>query len=185
MNKFISESIPKLNPQNNQYLEITFGKYIDTNIFDTKLNKNIYNKIRDNLQENLIDKTRNLIQTKIYFQDDLSLYINDQFQPKCFKENLISYKIIKNKINKLDINLKVASKKMLSIDTFPSLIKYNNEIFKKIESYNIQNKFFLNFVTNIENGTTYNTISILITKKNSKVSSILSLVIKYISLLTK
>ena len=84
MFKYITESLPKLNNQNNQYLELNLGKKINDYSFDTKINELTYNKLINKLQNKLKNKTKNIIKLKMYFKDNLSLHVNEYFQPKCF-----------------------------------------------------------------------------------------------------
>jgi len=181
LKKYLENTIPKLNNQNNIYLEISFGKKYSDRIFDTKIKKDKINKIKQKLQSILFNKKKTLIKAKIYYNNNLKLFINNLFQPKCFEETVLEHHIFDKK--NFDLNLKVANKKMLSIEHFPNKFSFHNEIFKIIESYNINNKFFLNFVENIENSSKYYSLNILITKKNSKINDIINLLQKIIKLI--
>ena len=174
MLNFIKSWLNKVNNHNNYYLEISLGKFLDIDIFDTKISLEEFQKLKKKFVSKLGSKKNfKTIKTKIYYQNNLFLYINDQFQPKCFKEILLDHKMFNNN-KSYDFNVKISNKQMISVENFQTLFKYHNENFKIIESYNIQNKFFFNFVENYENKNKFYTIHILLTKKNGKIPIIIN-----------
>ena len=81
-------------------------------------------------------------------------------------------------------------KKMISIENFDISQQYDNINLKEVVSYNINNKFYLNFVTNkveVEDDKDYlyYNISIYITKKNGKVKDIVKQLQLYLNIINE
>ena len=72
---------------------------------------------------------------------------------------------------------------MISIENFPTSYKYDNEITREIISYNIKNKFYLNFIKDKIDEENYYNISLFMTKKNGKTKEILELIKLYLEVL--
>ena len=93
-------------------------------------------------------------------------------------------------LNTFDFLVKFGERRMISIENFPTTYNYNNEVLRENISFNIKNKFYLNFTHDVnenkekDNDHTFN-ISLFITKKNGKTKYILQLIEQYLQLIDK
>ena len=121
-----------------------------------------------------------ILRSKEYYYKNLRLQINEKFQQRCFKMSLLDWGIISNESSDFLVNF--VERKMISIENLPTISTYNNEVYREKISYNIKNKFYLNFtIDKIDKDFNYK-ISIFITKKNKK-KDMLSLIKQYLDLL--
>tara|TARA_B100000795_G_C22762196_1_gene424103 strand:+ start:742 stop:1344 length:603 start_codon:yes stop_codon:yes gene_type:complete len=191
---FINSHLGDLAHQNYKYIEIVVGTPnsdqekkggsngdSSVSIFNTKLEKEGYDKILAYFAEKMRNFEPNIISNKIYCYDNLQLTINETFQPRCFKKLTLRHETSVYK--KLKLLLNFSEKKMIPINRFENKFNYDSEVLKKTVSYNIKKKFFLNFSTVQDTLGEYNTISFMITKKNGKSAEITKLLEMYLNVI--
>ena len=190
--EFLKDKLKKIAHKNYKYIEILLGKEISENIFDSQINKDTFFTILDYFKNKLEKYNFKKILSKNYEFLNKRLNINEEFQQRCFEQTLIDKTLynheVQNKINQFMITF--GEKKMISIENFNISKEYDNINFKEIISYNINNKFYLNFVTNkIEKENKqyyiYYNISIYITKKNGKIKDIIDQVKLYLDVINQ
>ena len=176
----IKDNLPELAKNNYKYMEIIMGNKITNNIFDSRINKKKFDIILNNFKKKLNSSTCNQIKSKNYYVDNVRLNINKTGQQRCFRMTLLDWKVLNKK---QDFLINFGERQMVSIENFPTLYKYNNEVMREIISYNIKNKFYLNFICDEINKKLYYSISLFMTKKNGKSKEILELISTYLELL--
>ena len=81
-----------------------------------------------------------------------------------------------------DLKYTFAERKMVSIEHFPTRREYSNEVFKKVTSVNIKNKFYVNF-NEIEqtNGKTLYILTMLVKRRtNNRHNELHSMMLNFI-----
>jgi len=177
--EFILDNINELAKNNYKYIEITMGKKISNNIFDSEINKKIFDKTLDFFKNKFNNHKK--INSKNYYKDNLRLNINEKFQQRCFKMDIIDCKIVTT--NKSSFLINFGERKMISIENFPMIYNYDNVVERKIISHNVKNKFYINFTTDKIDNEIYHNISLFMTKKNGKNEEIIKLIQLYLDIL--
>lgn len=186
--EFLKENLKKIAHKNYKYIELLLGKKISENIFNSKIEKQKFCKLLSYFKTKLQKYNFKTINSKNYEFLNKRLNINEDFQQRCFEQTLIDKTLYKHKSNEFMITF--GEKKMISIENFDISQNYDNINLKEIISYNINNKFYLNFITNKvetknkENLIYYN-ISIYITKKNGKIKDIIEQVKLYLDVINQ
>ena len=177
---FIKNNLNELAKNNYKYIEIILGRTKSENIFDSRIDKITFDRLHKKSQ----NKTKNVkkITNKIYYINNFRLNINETFQQRCFQLTLIDRTVHSGDSNH-EFLINFGERKMISIENFPTKHKYDNEVYRKIVSYNIKNKFYLNFIDDEINKEHYYNISLFMTKKNGKTKEILELIETYLNFL--
>ena len=183
---FLKETLKKIAHKNYKYIELLLGKQISENIYDSRIPKSEFLKLLDYFKQKLHNYNAKVIRSKNYEILNKRLNINEEFQQRCFEQTLIDKQLMNFKENQYMITF--GEKKMISIENFDISKEYDNINLKEVVSYNINNKFYLNFITNkIEDKNksdlVYYNISIYITKKNGKVKDILKQIELYLNVI--
>ena len=186
--EFLKDKLKKIAHKNYKYIELLLGKTISENIFNSKIDKQEFFKLLTYFKTKLKKYNYKTIISKNYEFLNKRLNINEDFQQRCFEQTLIDKTLYEHKSNEFMITF--GEKKMISIENFDISQNYDNINLKEIISYNINNKFYLNFITNkietknAENLIYYN-ISIYITKKNGKIKDIIEQVKLYLDVINQ
>ena len=186
----IKNNIDELAKYNYKYIKIMAGNKNSANIFNSKIDKKKFIKLLTFFKKEYKDKEFNHLISKNYYKNNVRLQVNEKYQQRCFQMSLLDWDVLSTNI-KTDYLIKFGERKMISIENFPTISKYDNEVMRESISFNIKNKFYLNF-THDENDNkdkdnnnhTYN-ISLFITKKNGKTKYILQLIEQYLQLIDK
>ena len=186
----IKNNLDELAKHNYKYIEIIAGNKQSKNIFNSKIDKKKFIKLLTFFKKEYKDKEFNHLISKNYYKNNVRLQVNEKYQQRCFQMSLLDWDVLSTNI-KTDYLIKFGERKMISIENFPTISKYDNEVMRESISFNIKNKFYLNF-THDENDNkdkdnnnhTYN-ISLFITKKNGKTKYILQLIEQYLQLIDK
>lgn len=184
--EFLKETLKKIAHKNYKYIELLFGKQISENIYDSRIPKKTFLKLLEYFKQKLHNYNAKVIRSKNYEILNKRLNINEEFQQRCFEQTLIEKQLMNFKENQYMITF--GEKKMISIENFDISKEYDNVNLKEVVSYNINNKFYLNFITNkIEEKNNddliYYNISIYITKKNGKVKDIITQIEIYLNVI--
>tara|TARA_B100001094_G_scaffold317031_1_gene358965 strand:- start:330 stop:1028 length:699 start_codon:yes stop_codon:yes gene_type:complete len=178
---FIKNNLKKIIHKNYKYIEIIIGQSLSENIFNSQITESQFEKVFSYFKTKLKQYGCKTIISKNYEILNKRLTINEQFQQRCFEQTLLDKQLYTYK--NLDCMITFGEKKMISIENFDISQQYDNQLLKKITSFNIKNQFYLNFITN-ENQITkqiYYSIQLYITKKNGKYNEIIDLLQLYIS----
>jgi hypothetical protein len=189
--QFLQTYMRELATKNYNQIEITIGKKCDETIFDARIPKKIFDSLKVYFMKDT-DSTIQYIESKIYYDLNKELHINKTFQQRVYKNTLYDTLTILHNISAkmsapLDVKYTFSERKMISIENFRTKFKYAQEVFKKMTSINILNKFYLNFneFEALDNESYY-TISILIKRKtNNKFNELYQLIESYISQIQK
>lgn len=188
MEQFLNTYGRLLGTKNYNIIELTLGKSILPNIFSKKIEKEMFHYLIScfNKQKQNEEIKVNVLENKIYFQNNLELFINPNFQQRVYQTILKDNKTIQYN-DRFDINIKFQERKMISIENFPIKKQYHNEIFQKMTSFNIKNKFYVNFIENLdESNKKYYCIKILIKRKtNNRFHDLTKFIEEYINLISK
>ena len=143
--QFLQKYMKQLVTTNYNQIEITFGNLMGKNIFNANIPKELFNKLKTYFEE-IEESTTQYLENKIYYASNKELHINDAFQQRVYNMTLGDYLFIHKKENMpFDLKYTFGEKKMISIENFPTRRTYSNEVFKKVTSVNIKNKFYVNF----------------------------------------
>lgn len=185
---FLKETLKKIAHKNYKYIELSLGKQISENIYDSRIPKLQFTKILEYFKNKLHSYKAKVIRSKNYEVLNKRLNVNEEFQQRCFEQTLIDKQLLEYDKNEYMITF--GEKKMISIENFDISQQYDNINLKEVVSYNINNKFYLNFVTNkveVEDDKDYlyYNISIYITKKNGKVKDIVKQLQLYLNIINE
>ena len=143
--EFLKETLKKIAHKNYKYIELLFGKQISENIYDSRIPKKTFLKLLEYFKQKLHNYNAKVIRSKNYEILNKRLNINEEFQQRCFEQTLIEKQLMNFKENQYMITF---GEKMISIENFDISKEYDNVNLKEVVSYNINNKFYLNFITN-------------------------------------
>ena len=166
--QFLQKYMKQLVTTNYNQIEITFGNLMGENIFNANIPKELFNKLKAYFEE-IEESTTQYLENKIYYASNKELHINDTFQQRVYNMILGDYLFIRKKDNMpFDLKYTFGEKKMISIENFPTRREYSNEVFKKVTSVNIKNKFYVNF-NEIEQttGNTIYTLTMLVKRRTN------------------
>ena len=185
---FLKETLKKIAHKNYKYIELLLGNQISENIYDSRIPKKKFMSILQYFKNKLHNYKAKVIRSKNYEILNKRLNINEEFQQRCFEQTLIDKQLLEYDKNQYMITF--GEKKMISIENFDISQQYDNINLKEVVSYNINNKFYLNFITNkVEQNDgddiIYYNISIYITKKNGKVKDIVKQLELYLNIINE
>lgn len=185
MESFITKYGRLLGTNNYNIIEITLGKKIYQGIFNKCIEKDIFYYLLECLKKKKEEEEIkiNCLQNKIYFSKNMELFINPNFQQRVYQTRLKDYNYYETE--NYDLNIKFQERKMISIENFPINKQYDLEVIRKTTSFNIKNKFYINFTENIDNeNNCYYSIKILIKRKtNNKFHDLTKFIKEYIDFL--
>ena len=143
--QFMQKYMKQLTTTNYNQIEITFGTSIGKNIFNANISKEVFQKLKSYF-EDVEQSTTQYLENKVYYASNKELHINNSFQQRVYNMKLYDHLLISKKENMpFDLKYTFSEKKMVSIEHFPTRREYSNEVFKKVTSVNIKNKFYVNF----------------------------------------
>ena len=174
MEEFIGNYLNRLNTKNYNQIELTFGNKLFENTFDVKISKDLFSKLKKYFIQ-IDDSTVQQLENKIYYVSNKELHINNSYQQRVYKTHLYDYLFVdKNPTMPFDMKITFSERKMISIENFPTCMNYESILFKKITSVNVKNKFYVNFneIINEKNETTLYSLTILIKRKTSLLSTL-------------
>ena len=153
--------------QNYNQIELTFGKCIGDNIFNANITKEHFEILKSYFKDTE-ESTTQYLENKIYYDSNKELHINETYQQRVYKMTLHDYLIVSTTNMPLDVKYTFSERQMVSIEYFPTKRHYPNEVFKKVTSINIKNKFYLNF-NEMEHtdGTIIYTITMLVKRRTN------------------
>ena len=174
MEEFIGNYLNRLNTKNYNQIELTFGNKLFENTFDVKISKDLFSKLKKYFIQ-IDDSTVQQLENKIYYVSNKELHINNSYQQRVYKTHLYDYLFVdKNPTMPFDMKITFSERKIISIENFPTCMNYESILFKKITSVNVKNKFYVNFneIINEKNETTLYSLTILIKRKTSLLSTL-------------
>ena len=133
--KFIDDNIKEYKFLNG---ELKIGN-LRNNVFDYKINNNIYNNFKKFIDSNSRYKKESFTQS-IYKHYDMYMVTKNENSHTCFKLINPNYKYIKLFENKLALRYKNTSNLMIDQINFPALEKYDQEENQEIDRYTISFK---------------------------------------------